>query len=154
MKYLIFISLIFLICNGCKVSDEFSDNDIPISDNEKTDMSQTDSDKNSENENKTDDLELSDDFNDHDSPLTDHDSPLTDHDSADEMTDIDSQTSMDFDETADEDSDSSICPTVEKPVSPSEDPQALCLISEFVNQRIMEDSQIISFTATLRKNLR
>jgi len=126
MKLLISTMLCFIIFYGCKVSDELN----PDADVLKTDSDQmvtTPDEEGTEKEVDNDSVYEPDDFVQHDPDSQKYDDDLTD-----EISDPDSITVPDDEsdtEIFDEDADNSICPNVEKPVSPSEDP--LSIVADF-----------------------
>ncbi|HSW60353.1 MAG TPA: hypothetical protein VLJ60_06105, partial [bacterium] len=118
MKQLITILFFFLAFSGCKVNDET----LPDQDNLKTDTEQPVTDTDSANvPDETNDKIMSEKEADEDSFYEPDESPDPDH-----ITVLDDESDI---EIFDEDADNSICPNVEKPVSPSEDP--LSIVADF-----------------------
>ena len=116
MRYFIIIVSILIITAGCKVSDEVSSD---------ADVLKTDSDQMV----TTPDEEIPEKEVDKDS-VYEPDNETVDDSLPDDLFDTDSEINDTYpDETVDEDADNSICPNVEKPVSPSEDP--LNIVADF-----------------------
>ena len=120
MRYFIIIVSILIITAGCKVSDEVSSD---------ADVLKTDSDQMV----TTPDEEIPEKEVDKDSVYEPDNETVDDSlpdDLPDDLFDTDSEINDTYpDETVDEDADNSICPNVEKPVSPSEDP--LNIVADF-----------------------